>query len=485
MNNKISIILFYLLVSCSCKNNINELNIPSPEIFPDYKEVAIPKNIAPLNFSINHPFAGYVRMAGGGFTCDFKLKKGKISIPKKKWRKLIKYSVGSEINVTVLEKRDKQLFAYLPFSVYVMDSEIDPYIVYRLVDPGYELWNEMGIYQRNLENYKEKALFENKVTDLNCVNCHSFASNNPNNMSIHMRAIYPGTYIMKDGKIEKITISEDVGVASFVYPSWHPSGKYIAYSTNDTKQGFHINDLNRIEVFDRSSDIVVYDIEDNEIITSSLLFSNTSFETFPSFSPDGSSLYFTSSPAVAMPDSFKVVHYDLLRIDFDPSTGKFGDSVDTIFKSNDTCSVSFPRVSPDGKFLLFTLSDYGNFSIWHNEADLKMIDLSTGEMLNTDNWNSQETESYHSWSSNSHWVVFSSRRGSGLYTTPYFGYVDDNGNIYKPFLLPQKNVDYYKWIMKSYNIPEFIINPSQLDSYQISKTAKSDNAVTINKFTKQ
>ncbi|HHU35167.1 MAG TPA: hypothetical protein GXZ49_08050, partial [Bacteroidetes bacterium] len=209
---------------------------------------------------------------------------------------------------------------------------------------------------------------------------------------------------------------------------------------------------------------------------------NSSFETFPSFSPDGSSLYFTSSPAVVMPDSFRMVHYDLLRIGFDPLTGKFGNNVDTIFKSNDTCSVSFPRVSPDGNYLLFTLSDYGNFSIWHNEADLKMIDLRTGELLDTDQWNSEETESYHSWSSNSHWVVFSSRRGSGLYTAPYFGYVDDNGKTYKPFLLPQKNVDYYKWIMKSYNVPEFIIYPSKLDSYKISKVAKSVNAVIVNKF---
>lgn len=482
MKNRISVILFCLLAFSSCKKNIAELNIQSPEIFPDYKEVAIPTNIAPLNFSLNQPFAGYVRMVGGGSTFDFKFNKGKITIPERRWHKLIKNSIGSEINVTVLEKRGNQLLAYLPFNIYVMDNKIDPYIVYRLIDPGYELWNEMGIYQRNLESYKEKALLENKMTDLNCVNCHSFAGNNPDNMSIHMRAIHPGTYIMKDGELEKLALSEDVGVANFVYPSWHPSGKYIAYSTNDTKQGFHINDPDRIEVFDNSSDIVVYDIENYEIITSPLLFSNSSFETFPSFSPDGSSLYFTSSPAVVMPDSFRMVHYDLLRIGFDPSTGKFGNNVDTIFKSNDTCSVSFPRVSPDGNYLLFTLSDYGNFSIWHNEADLKMIDLRTGELLDTDQWNSEETESYHSWSSNSHWVVFSSRRGSGLYTAPYFGYVDDNGKTYKPFLLPQKNVDYYKWIMKSYNVPEFIIYPSKLDSYKISKVAKSVNAVIVNKF---
>ena len=42
-------------------------------------------------------------------------------------------------------------------------------------------------------------------------------------------------------------------------------------------------------------------------------------------------------------------------------------------------SVSFPRPSYDGRFLCYTLSDYGQFSIWHHEADLWLLDLTTGE----------------------------------------------------------------------------------------------------------
>ena len=73
-----------------------------------------------------------------------------------------------------------------------------------------------------------------------------------------------------------------------------------------------------------------------------------------------------------------------------------------------------------------------------------------------DKWNSTSVESYHSWSSNSRWVVFSSRRMDGLYTRPYIAYVDADGRISKPFVVPQKKGNFYSNFMNSYNIPEFV-----------------------------
>ena len=42
-------------------------------------------------------------------------------------------------------------------------------------------------------------------------------------------------------------------------------------------------------------------------------------------------------------------------------------------------SLTWPRPSYDGKYLLFTLMDYGYFSIWHEESDQWLLDLQTGE----------------------------------------------------------------------------------------------------------
>jgi Tol biopolymer transport system component len=243
---------------------------------------------------------------------------------------------------------------------------------------------------------------------------------------------------------------------------------------------FHTTDRNRIEVFDYKSDVVVYDVKKHEIFTSPLLFSKFAFETFPTFSPDGKTLYYCSADSVSIPDDYEKVKYSLCAIKFDPSTRQFGNNVDTLYNSRiEGKSVSFPRVSPDGRFLMYTLSNYGNFSIWHREADLYLLDLSNNTISALDTLNSKEAESYHSWSSNSRWIVFSSRRIDGLYTRPFFAHIDKNGNASKPFLLPQDDVNYYMQLMKSFNIPEFVKGEIKMSPYQITQKALNDKGIDV------
>lgn len=242
-----------------------------------------------------------------------------------------------------------------------------------------------------------------------------------------------------------------------------------------------MNDPNRIEVYDLKSDVVVYDTEKHEIITSSLLHGMDAFESFPSFSPDGRTMYFCSAEYVEeMPFDFEDVHYSLCSISFDPETRSFGTQVDTLYNARtEGYSVSFPRVSPDGKYLMFTLSDYGGFSIWHKDADLYLMDLSTGNYFPMENANSQDADSYHSWSSNSRWVVFSSRRIDGLYTRPHIAYVSETGEVGKTFVLPQKDVDFYHRFMYSYNVPEFVKGKVKDNRREIKKKAWTDKGINL------
>ena len=238
----------------------------------------------------------------------------------------------------------------------------------------------------------------------------------------------------------------------------------MAYSVNNTHQVFHSSNVKRVEVFDAKSDVVVYDISKKQAILSERLMQDSIFETFPTFSPDGLTLYFCAAVAKTMPAEFEEVHYDLCRIGFDPKTGTFGDKIDTVFNaSSNGQSVTFPRPSPDGRYIMFTMADYGNFSIWHKEADLYLLDLQTGLTRALDEVNSTGTESYHSWSSNSRWFVFSSRRDDGLYTRPYIAHLDESGKAGKPFLLPQREIDFYDELIYSFNIPEFLSGPVKLD----------------------
>ncbi len=477
------ILIVCLCILSACRPQISGNFGSQPDIFPDYRDVTVPVNIAPMNFEMlsDEGLRWRVVIRGVSDSLIIRSDDGLISFRMGQWRRLLQENAGRQLSVEVLEKREDGWYAYLPFIVHISEDEIDPYIAYRLIPPGYSLWREMSIRQRNLETFREKTIYSNTQGKGNCVNCHSFCDRDPDRLLFHMRAELAGTYIFRDGMQEKLDTKTEQTISALVYPYWHPSGKFVTFSVNRTNQLLHTTDPNRIEVFDEASDVVVYDIDNHQIVTSDLLSSESSFETFPTFSPDGRSLYFCSSKAVEpMPERYKDVRYSLCRIAFDPETCSFGSKVDTLYNAETLRgSVSFPRISPDGRHMVFTLSGYGNFSIWHKDSDLYVADLQAGTVKPMTALNSDDVESYHSWSSDSRWMVFSSRRDDGHYTKPYISYVDAEGNARKPFLLPQKDPKkYYGMLMFSYNIPEFVGDRIDLDGREIVKLAKTEGTKT-------
>ncbi len=490
MNRIINLALgLVILLQLSCSkpveivNTINEL----PEIFPDYVGVTIPPNIAPLNFKLIESTNKNQAIIVESNDIKFEVRAGnkQFQIPESKWKALLKASANSDFSVTVCFQEESGWTSYSPFKIKVAKESVDPYLAYRLIEPGYEIWNEMGIYQRNLENFTQSAILENKSVAGDCMNCHSFCMQNPDQMMMHIRGANAATMVIIDGKAEKLNTKTKETMSALVYPSWHPSGRFIAFSVNDTKQDFHSVDKNRIEVYDLASDVVIYDTVNHEIFTTSLLFSDSSFETFPTFSPDGKTLYFSTAEAREMPDEYEKVKYSICSIEFDPETRKFGASVDTIFNANlEDKSASFPRVSPNGKYLMYAKADYGGFFIWHREADLYFYNIETGMHYPLTLANSEESESYHSWSSNSHWIVYASRRMDGLYTRPFIAYINDKGEAEKAFVVPQKDVEFYEYNMKSYNVPEFITGKVNITGNVIANVAKTETGTNI-KFNSQ
>lgn len=462
------------LASCTTVPENARQEATLPKIYPDYVGVTVPVNIAPLCFNMadeNTMFVDAVVKDSHGNSLRGQGEEA-VDFDIDDWHALLGQNRGDSLVVTVSAEYADGWHTYRPFSIYVSPDSIDYGICYRLIEPGYEVWSKMGIYERDLTSFDERALIENTQFE-GCVNCHSFNRGNSADMSLHIRGHHGATLLRKDGgPFTAYNTKTDQTLGLCVYPYWHPSGRYVAYSTNKTSQIFHSSDRNRIEVFDEASDIQVYDVEKNELLLSPLLKQEDFYETYPVFSADGRSLYFCTARAISEGShQLDSIRYNLCRIDFDPATGNFGSRIDTIVNATvQKKSLSFPRPSYDGRFLCYTLSDYGQFSIWHHEADLYLLDLSTGECRPMTMANSEDTESFHNWSTNSRWLVFSSRRDDGLFTRPYFCHIDAKGDVTKPFMLPQRNPRrFYRERFLSFNVPDFVIGPTRFDSYNVSR----------------
>ncbi len=475
-----------------------------PAIYPDYTDVTIPVNIAPLAFQISRQADDAVMRFSFQ---DMEILCGglKAQPDMDDWRELTAKAKDGDITVEVYTKQGEQWTRFKPFTMHVSPDSIDPYISYRLISPSYVTYEELTLNQRCLENYDESVMVDNLLCSTErlgqCVNCHNYQQYNPERMQFHARQNHGGTVIVYDGTVKKVNMKNDSIISAGVYPTWHPTLPLIVYSTNNTSQSFHTRNANKIEVTDAASDLIIYDVERNEV--ANVENDPQEFEVYPFWAPDGKMLYYASAHfeyrdtvahAVELYSRASEVKYNIYRKSFNPETRQFGprelvfraDSIgagvlglDTLRTDSIGLSATLPRISPDGRFLMFTLGRYGVFHIWHHEADLWMMDLQTGSVRAMDEINSKDTESYHSWSSNGSWVIFSSRRNDGNFTRPFIAHIDENGQGSKPFELPQADPNYHQEFMKSYNIPEFMRGPVTVTPQQFADVLKNDDGEPV------
>jgi hypothetical protein len=452
------IFLISLLSGCGRRPGdvVIEINMP-PVIHPDYSDITIPPNIAPLNFIIREKGTAYfVKIRSGNAPAiNIKSKNGIIRIPQLKWEELLARAAGSELNIDVFVKdKESGWKSYETITNIVSSEPVDPYLTYRLIHPGYERWQDISIRQRSIKDFTEWPVIENSVADRNCVNCHSYNNGKSDDFLFHMRGSLAGTYFYSGGELRKTNLKTPEMANGSVYPRWHPSGKFVAFSANKIVQQFHSADNNKIEVSDLESSLVLYDIDKNEIIPVDFPEKDKFMDTYPEWSPDGKMMYFCRAPRLTEVYDYRQTRYDLYRVAFDPESRKFGRTELVFDAAGKSKSISFPRVSPDGNYLVMTFQDYGCFPIWHKETDLISLNLNTLEAGTLD-LNSDYPESYHSWSSNGRWLLFASRRDDGLTTRPYIAFIDETGKSGKPFILPQRDPEFYDIFLRSFNVPEF------------------------------
>ena len=492
-----------LLSSCA-----NHPDVPSsfkeakclPAIFPDYCNVTVPCNIAPLNFML--PADEYDACVARLTTPDGRQQTYgngvKVQIPEEEWHTMLDASKGKSIKVEVWGQQKGAWLSFSPFEIRIAKEPIDEYLSYRLIEPSYVAWTFMEIAQRNLTSFEETQIFNNEITMNNnkigqCVNCHSYQNYKTDNMLFHVRLANPGTVIVNDGKVSRVNLKRDYTISGGVYPAWHPTAKLIAFSTNRTRQAFHTLNPNKIEVYDEASDMILYDVETDSVTIVSN--DSTLLEVYPTWSPDGKYLYYCKS--VPLPEkmdgqdirtTYAKIQYNLYRRSFDLTTHNFGDEELVYDAASSDKSVTLPRISPDGRYLLFALGQYGCFHSRHHDADIVCIPMeSRGQVLDVNGFNQATcpldsasaidlslvnsdgySDSYPSWSSNGHWIMLASRRDDDNYSRVYFAYFN-NGKVEKAFLLPQEDPELHITLLKSYNRPEFMVEPVKISVDEFSK----------------
>ena len=485
MLKKILILITIALFSCSCSSSYKDAAAigEEPDIYPDYAGIILPYNISPMNFLVNNDGDRFiVELKGGG--SSLKLRGPKVRIPENKWRNILEESKGKTIRFCIYVKRQGEWKKLNDIVNAVSSDPIDNYVTYRLIEPGYSGYSKIVLRQRDLTSFKENDLYNSHLIsgriDQQCINCHSFQNFNADRFQLHARQTKGGTVIAEGNKSKKLAFKTGDLISNAVYPSWHPHENLIAYSVNSTEQLFHMKNRQKIEVYDNASDLILYDVDTDEVTY--IVNDSLSYETFPYWSQDGRTLYYASAylPSFGADSSTEAkriterIRYNIYSVSFNPEDRTFGTPTLVLDAVKDSLSAVTPRPSPDGKYLLSGVGDYGSFHIWHESGDIYLTDLSTGETRPLNEINSPRADSFKCWSSNSRWIIFTSRRDDGNYTRLYITYFDENGKAGKPFMLPQKDPYQNLRLFKSYNVPELTKDKTTLGPKDIERILLSE-----------
>lgn len=179
------------------------------------------------------------------------------------------------------------------------------------------------------------------------------------------------------------------------------------------------------------------------------------------WSPDGKYIVFARAKAVEpYPEGRPLathandpneipIQYDLYRIPF--NEGRGGQAVPISGASENGMSNSFPKVSPDGRWIVFVEAHNGE--VMRPDGQLYIVPAGGGAARRM-NANMSPMNSWHSWSPNGHWLVFSSK-SRGPYTRMYLTHIDENGEDSPAILIDNPTA-----ANRAVNLPEFVNIPA-------------------------
>ena len=236
-----------VLAACSGIHTTSLAGSEGPAvIYPDYKDVTIPINIAPLNY---HYAMKGVRSAVTTFTIGDKsitMRGTQVEWNLRKWKNFIADAAGKTIEVSAVVKADGKKVED-SWKIYVSGEKVDSYLTYRLIEPAFQMWDEVSIQERNVENFDEVAICDYKHVDNSCMNCHIHGQQRGDLSIFYVRGPKGGAILNRDGKLRKLTLKTPDMISGTVYGEIHPSGRFGVFSTNIIIPGLHAMAQKRTE----------------------------------------------------------------------------------------------------------------------------------------------------------------------------------------------------------------------------------------------
>jgi len=307
-----------------------------------------------------------------------------------------------------------------------------------------------------------------------CANCHSFTRDGKTlAMDVDGPAGDKGAYaIAPIQKTTTVTADRLITWNSFAdKPEGHktigflsrisPDGRYVVSTVNEALYVANFTDYRFLQVFFPTRGILAfYSTETGEMHALPGADSKAYVHCDAVWTPDGKELVFARAKAMDPYDPSKPIakypndpnepqiQYDLYRMPF--NEGRGGPRTPIAGASENGMSNTFPKVTPDGKWVVFVKCRNGQ--LLRPDGKLWIVPLEGGEAremrCNTDRMNS-----WHSFSPNGRWMVFSSKTNTP-YTQMFLTHLDENGNDTPPILVPNATT-----ANRAVNLPEFLNAP--------------------------
>lgn len=395
------------------------------------------------------------------------------------WSNIKSASRTDTIYVTIIgEQRNfnRYKYSYGRSSFSFSQDSVGGSIFYRAVPLpfGYAVKNvhEIEWYVGNVDGSKPRKILDNIPV---CANCHSFSGNGILAMDIDY-ANDKGSYIITPIEdtihltFDKIITWNDYkkedGVFTYgLLSQISPDGRYVLSTVKDRSVFVPVDNLEYSQLFFPIKGIIaVYNRESGKFYELQGACDKNYVQSNPNWSPNSTEIIYSranrymsskidnsENVLLKVEDAEEFVtrqkdfKFDLYRLQF--NNGKGGQAIPVEGASNNGKSNFFARYSPDGKWIVFCQSE--DFMLLQPDSKL-FIMSSDGGKPRLMNCNTNNMNSWHSWSPNSRWLVFSTK-SKGPYTQLFLTHIDENGNDSPPVFLENMAYD-----NKAVNIPEFM-----------------------------